>query len=136
MEDVAWRTVRFLDSQMIHIISTLRTETVAVSNKRSVSAMGASSGMNLTRSEIDNHADTGVVGENCHVFHHFDRSVNISGFDSNLGVVKNKLVGIEQLEEETIKIKNTTYEEFENIWFDYFDLKTDYKMIKNKISEN
>jgi hypothetical protein len=42
------------------------------------------------RTEIDNHADTCLVGRNAHVFQHFDRQVNLTGYDPSLGTVKNQ----------------------------------------------
>ena len=44
------------------------------------------------------------------------------------GIVGNKAIDIIQNENEVI-FKNTTKEDFENIWVDYFDLKRDYKTI-------
>ena len=44
------------------------------------------------RTEMDSHADTCVVGKQCLVFHDFDRPVNVSGFDTSLGTVKNRSV--------------------------------------------
>lgn len=49
------------------------------------------------------------------------------------GVVKGKSVDIIQSGNEII-FKNTSEEDFENIWKDYFDLDTDYKKITEKIS--
>ena len=41
-----------------------------------------------TRSELDSHADTCVVGKEALIVHDFDRTVNVSGFDESLGTVK------------------------------------------------
>ncbi len=41
------------------------------------------------------------------------------------GTVKGRVLNIEQNEEQII-FRNTTKEEFENIWYDYFDLERDY----------
>jgi hypothetical protein len=38
--------------------------------------------------ELDSHADTCVVGRNCLVTHTFDKKVNVSGYDPQLGSMK------------------------------------------------
>ena len=48
-------------------------------------------------------------------------------------VAKNRVINVSS-EDEKIIIKNTTDEEFSDIWYDYFDLGTDYKKIKEKLS--
>ena len=38
--------------------------------------------------EIDNHADTTVLGKNCLPVHDFERPVDVSGWDSSAGSVE------------------------------------------------
>lgn len=40
------------------------------------------------------------------------------------------------IEDDNIIIKNTDEDDFNNIWIDYFDLNTDYSVIKNKLSKD
>jgi transposase len=42
------------------------------------------------RTEVDNHADTCLVGRHAHIFQHFGRQVNITGYDPSLGTVSNQ----------------------------------------------
>ncbi len=40
------------------------------------------------------------------------------------------------LDKDNVVIKNTSEEDFNSIWINYFDLNTDYNEIKNKLSDN
>ncbi|MEG0898956.1 MAG: DNA glycosylase [Oscillospiraceae bacterium] len=51
------------------------------------------------------------------------------------GVVKNKICTIRKNNDEFI-LENTSQLDYNNIWQDYFDFKTDYSEIKNAISTN
>lgn len=51
------------------------------------------------------------------------------------GVAFSKSLDIEQNEDKII-LHNTTKEDFENLWANYFDLKTDYNTIKNEFSKD
>ena len=42
-----------------------------------------------TCTELDSHADTCVVGKHVLLFQDFNRPVNVSGYDANLGTVEN-----------------------------------------------
>ena len=50
--------------------------------------------------------------------------------DSYTGVVKGKILNVKR-EGNTVYLNNTNIEDFNNIWFDYFDLGRDYSEIKN-----
>ena len=50
-------------------------------------------------------------------------------------VAKNRVINVSS-DNEKIIIKNTTDEEFSDIWYDYFDLGTDYKNIKTALSSD
>lgn len=49
---------------------------------------------------------------------------------SYTGVAKGKVINVSR-ENDTVYIKNSNLEDFNNIWKDYFDLETDYTQIKN-----
>lgn len=51
------------------------------------------------------------------------------------GVANDRFLRIEQNESEII-LKDTSKNDFENFWYDYFDLKRDYKKIIEEISGN
>lgn len=51
------------------------------------------------------------------------------------GTVRGKKTRIFQTETQVI-FKNTSKEDFENIWLDYFDFETDYKVICNNFNED
>lgn len=51
------------------------------------------------------------------------------------GTVRGKKTRIVQTETQVI-FKNTSKEDFENIWLDYFDFETDYKVICNNFNED
>ena len=51
---------------------------------------------------------------------------------SYTGVVQGKVINVKK-ENDLIIFDNTNKEDFENIWFDYFDLGRDYSQIKNKL---
>lgn len=50
-------------------------------------------------------------------------------------VAKGKVINVSK-NDKNIILKNTTDEEFSDIWFDYFDLGTDYSVIKNSLSSD
>lgn len=50
------------------------------------------------------------------------------------GVAFGRCISV-KLEENTLYIENTTKEDFENIWYDYFDLSLDYGKIREEISK-
>lgn len=52
------------------------------------------------------------------------------------GVAFGKFLELEKLEDGTVVLFNTTTEDFENIWRDYFDLDRDYKKIVEILSVN
>ena len=51
---------------------------------------------------------------------------------SYTGVVQGRVINVKK-ENDLIILDNTNKEEFENIWFDYFDLGRDYRNIKNEL---
>ena len=51
---------------------------------------------------------------------------------SYTGVVQGKVINVKK-ENDLIIFDNTNKEDFENLWFDYFDLGRDYTKIKNKL---
>ncbi|MDD7753621.1 MAG: DNA glycosylase [Clostridiales bacterium] len=51
---------------------------------------------------------------------------------SYTGVVQGKVINVKK-ENDLIIFDNTNKEDFENIWFDYFDLRRSYGEIKNKL---
>lgn len=56
--------------------------------------------------------------------------------DNNfIGVAYGKVIELVQ-ENKEITILNTNKEDFENIWFNYFDLDRDYKKIKDELSKD
>lgn len=52
------------------------------------------------------------------------------------GVAFNNFLSLKKLSDGTVVLFNTTKEDFENIWCDYFDLNRDYKSIILKLSQN
>src|SRR5699024_11765710 len=44
-----------------------------------------------------------------------------------------KILNVLLEDENTVILNNTNEEDFKNIWIDYFDLKRDYYIIKNKL---
>ncbi len=52
------------------------------------------------------------------------------------GVAMGKFLKLEKLNDGTVVLYNTTSEDFENIWCDYFDLERDYDKIKNQLCQN
>lgn len=52
------------------------------------------------------------------------------------GVAYNKFLKLEKLTDGTVVLYNTTTEDFENIWKDYFDFSRDYGEIIKILSEN
>ena len=61
-----------------------------------------------------------------------------SSNDNNIwsGVAYGKYLELERLNNGTIVLYNTTKEDFENIWYNYFDLERNYEDIIVKLSEN
>ena len=51
---------------------------------------------------------------------------------SYTGVVQGRVINVKK-ENDLIIFDNTNKEDFENLWFDYFDLGRDYTKIKNKL---
>jgi len=54
---------------------------------------------------------------------------------SYTGVTMGRVINV-KYEDRTLEIKNTNTDEFLNIWFDYFDLGTDYNEIKNRLQKD
>ncbi len=54
---------------------------------------------------------------------------------SYIGVAYGKVIEVEKIKED-VMIYNTNMDEFYKIWEEYFDLKRDYKKIKDKLSED
>ena len=54
------------------------------------------------------------------------------GDGSYTGVANGRVINVSR-EGDTIYLKNTNLEDFNNIWKDYFDLDTDYSKIKNEL---
>ena len=52
--------------------------------------------------------------------------------NSYTGVVQGRVINVKK-ENDLIIFDNTNKEDFENLWFDYFDLGRDYTKIKNKL---
>ena len=52
------------------------------------------------------------------------------------GVAFGKYLSLEKCSDGTIILYNTTEEDFNNIWCDYFDFNRDYKIIVDSISTN
>ena len=50
--------------------------------------------------------------------------------------LNNKLTISEEPENGVFRLHDTTVQNFENIWIDYFDLNTDYGELKRRFSEN
>lgn len=55
---------------------------------------------------------------------------------SYTGVAKGKVVNVSIIDNDILYIKNAKIEEFIGIWFDYFDLGTDYSEIKKKVCKD
>lgn len=54
---------------------------------------------------------------------------------SYTGVAKGKVINVKK-EDDKIIIDNTNKEDFENIWYDYFDLGRDYTSIKKELAKH
>ena len=52
------------------------------------------------------------------------------------GIVRATPLHIHQLGENTFFLEGTTQEEFETIWYDYFDLSLDYEQLKKRYQED
>jgi N-glycosylase/DNA lyase len=55
--------------------------------------------------------------------------------DSYRGIVNSRLVNV-SFNDDTLYIKNATEQDFIDIWYDYFDLGTDYSKIKSILSKD
>ncbi len=55
---------------------------------------------------------------------------------SYLGIVRATPLRIFQLSEDTVFFQGTTLEEFETIWYDYFDLSLDYGQLKERYQQD
>ncbi len=51
------------------------------------------------------------------------------------GIVKNKYLKLKQINDTTVVFYNTTEEDFNDVWLEYFDLSRDYKTILNNYNE-
>ena len=51
------------------------------------------------------------------------------------GIVKNKYLKLKQINDTTVVFYNTTEEDFNDVWLEYFDLSRDYKAILNNYNE-
>jgi N-glycosylase/DNA lyase len=54
--------------------------------------------------------------------------------NSYTGIVKKKVINVSKTGDDLI-IKNTNFEDFKNIWFEYFDLGRDYGKIKSQLKK-
>ena len=54
--------------------------------------------------------------------------------DSYTGVVNGKVINV-KLEGETLILDNTNLEDYKNIWHEYFDMDTDYSIIKAELAK-
>lgn len=54
--------------------------------------------------------------------------------DSYTGVVDGKVINV-KLEGETLILDNTNLEDYKNIWHEYFDMDTDYSIIKAELAK-
>ncbi len=52
------------------------------------------------------------------------------------GVAFNKFLRLQRLNDGTVALYNTTKEEFETVWYDYFDLERNYAQIKEFLSQD
>ncbi len=52
------------------------------------------------------------------------------------GIAGNKFLQLQKLEDGTVVLYNTTEEEFNGYWKNYFDLDRDYSQIKKQLSQN
>ena len=57
---------------------------------------------------------------------------NLEEDESYTGVAFGKVINVSK-EGKNVYLKNTNIEDFNNIWYDYFDLGTNYKEIKDKL---
>ena len=55
--------------------------------------------------------------------------------ESYTGVAKGRVINVSK-QGDKVFLKNTNLDDFNNIWFEYFDLGTDYGKIKHILSEN
>ncbi len=52
------------------------------------------------------------------------------------GVAGDKFLSLEKTNDGTVVLYNTTMDEFENFWKDYFDLERDYQKVRQILSQN
>ncbi|MGL4739056.1 MAG: DNA-3-methyladenine glycosylase family protein [Cellulosilyticaceae bacterium] len=77
-----------------------------------------------------NHFHIGQILESGQVFR-FDKISDVS----YLLIAKNKIIKLTQQPESTaVLVHNSTHGEVEEIWYDYFDLETDYKQITTTLA--
>lgn len=55
--------------------------------------------------------------------------------DSFTGIVRDRVINVSKIGNDVL-IKNTSLQDFKDLWFDYFDLGRDYKKIKRIISKD
>lgn len=60
---------------------------------------------------------------------------NLQDDGSYIGVFKGHALRIRQ-DDKTVTLYNTSLEDFQNIWYDYFDFSTDYSKIKEKLESD
>lgn len=94
--------------------------------------------MNLKIIEVDNK----VIIENVKDFepkHIFDCGQcfrwNLEKDGSYTGIAFNRVINVKK-EGNKIILSNTNIEDYNNIWYDYFDLGRDYGLIKNELSKD
>jgi hypothetical protein len=85
-------TYRVSDRSFKRIANVTRTRGTGLTRREIAELNHDPEEFDTSRTEMDNHADTCVVGQECLVFHDFDRPVNVAGFDTSLGTVKNRSV--------------------------------------------
>lgn len=54
--------------------------------------------------------------------------------NSYTGVVKGKVINV-KLEEDVLTLDNTNLEDYNNLWHQYFDMDTDYSLIKEELAK-
>lgn len=77
---------------VVRSVSAVRTTKIRKIGDSRSSTRGIGVAVDQSRAEIDNHADTCVVGDDALIFHHFDRVVHVSGFHDDLGTVQDKAI--------------------------------------------
>lgn len=54
---------------------------------------------------------------------------------SYTGVARERVINVD-MQEDTLYIRNTSVEDFQNIWYNYFDLGRDYSLIKHQVAQD